>query len=106
LTTSPPRRADPAKAQRRGCGGRAISVRYAGCLNLVEPWWKTLKLRALKGRFFETWEQVEEAISRAVDNRNARRPYAWGRRGGHRVPRGSGVGMTPGGYHLSALRPR
>ncbi len=37
--------------------------KYAAYLNLIEPWWKTLKSLAIKGRFFETWEQIEEAIS-------------------------------------------
>jgi transposase len=41
--------------------------KYAASLNLIEPWWKTLRSLAVKGRFFETWEQIEEAISRAVD---------------------------------------
>ena len=31
---------------------------YAAYLNLIEPWWKTLRSLALKGRRFETWEQV------------------------------------------------
>jgi len=31
-------------------------------LNLIEPWWKTLKSLAFKGRRFESWEQVEEAV--------------------------------------------
>ena len=55
--------------------------KYAAYLNLIEPWWKTLRSLTVKGRFFETWEQIEEAISRAVDYWNAHRhPYAWGRR--------------------------
>ncbi len=47
--------------------------KYATYRNLIEPWWKTLRSLAIKGRFFETWEQIEEAIARAVDYWNARR---------------------------------
>ena len=28
--------------------------KYAAYLNLIEPWWKTLKSLAIKGHFFET----------------------------------------------------
>jgi hypothetical protein len=28
---------------------------YAAYLNLSEPWWKTLRSLALKGRRFESW---------------------------------------------------
>ena len=35
---------------------------YAAYLNLIEPWWKTLKSLALKGRRFETWREIEEAM--------------------------------------------
>ena len=31
---------------------------YAAYLNLIEPWWKMLRSLALKGRRFETWEQI------------------------------------------------
>jgi hypothetical protein len=40
-------------------------VTYAAYLNLIEPWWKTLRSLALKGRRFETWEQICDAIARA-----------------------------------------
>ena len=70
--------------------------KYAAYLNLIEPWWKTLKSLAIKGRCFETWEQIEEAISRAVDYWNERRhPYMWGRRRRHRAARSSGIGAMP-----------
>ncbi len=70
--------------------------KYAAYLNLIEPWWKTLRSLALSGRFFETWEQVEEAVSGAVDYWNERRhPYVWGRRRRHRAPRRPGVGAMP-----------
>ncbi len=31
---------------------------YAAYLNLIEPWWKTLRSLALKGHRFETWAGV------------------------------------------------
>jgi hypothetical protein len=40
--------------------------KYAAYLNLIEPWWKVLRsLRALalKGRRFETWEEVIDAVT-------------------------------------------
>ncbi len=41
--------------------------KYAAYLNLIEPWWKTLRSLALAGRSFETWEGVEAAIEQARD---------------------------------------
>ncbi len=41
--------------------------KYTAYLNLIEPWWKTLRSLPIKGRAFETWGQMEEAIARAVD---------------------------------------
>lgn len=68
--------------------------KYAAYPNLIEPWWKTL--RSLAGRFFETWGQIEEAVSRAVDYWNAhRRPYVWGRRRRHRIARRPGLAAMP-----------
>lgn len=50
--------------------------KYAAYLNLIEPWWKTLKSLAIKGRFFESWEQIEEAIAKGLGYWNAHRhPY-------------------------------
>ena len=70
--------------------------KYAAYLNLIEPWWKTLRSLAIKGRFFETWEQIEEAVSRAVAYWNEHRhPYVWGRRRRHRAARKPGVGAMP-----------
>ncbi|CAA9495149.1 MAG: hypothetical protein AVDCRST_MAG12-2317 [uncultured Rubrobacteraceae bacterium] len=70
--------------------------KYAAYLNLIEPWWKTLKSLAIKRRAFETWEQIEEAVARAVDYWNGHRhPYVWGRRRRHRAVRRPGVGAMP-----------
>ncbi len=71
--------------------------KYAAYLNLIEPWWKTLRSLALAGRFFQTWDEIEEAISRAVDYWNAHRhPYFWGRRRRRRAARKTGRGRTAG----------
>jgi transposase len=51
---------------------------YAPWLNLIEPWWKTLRSLALKGRRFETVEQIIQAIANATSYWNDRRkPYFW-----------------------------
>jgi transposase len=51
---------------------------YAPWLNLIEPWWKTLRSLALKGRRFETSADVETAIYAATASWNQlRHPYVW-----------------------------
>ena len=70
--------------------------KYAAYLNLIEPWWKTLRSLALAGRTFETWEAVEAAIEQARDYWDERRhPYVWGRRRRHRAARGPVIGAMP-----------
>ncbi len=70
--------------------------KYAAYLNLIEPWWKTLKSLALAGRSFVLWEEVETAIERARDYWNEHRhPYVWGRRRRHRSARKPGVASMP-----------
>lgn len=70
--------------------------KYAAYLNLIEPWWKTLKSLALKGRRFETWEGVEAAVQRATAYWNEHRhPYVWGRRRRHRPTRRLGLAGMP-----------
>lgn len=62
--------------------------KYAAYLNLIEPWWKTLRSLALKGRRFETWQQVVDAVEAATAYWNAHKhPYVWGRRRRHRPRR-------------------
>lgn len=52
--------------------------KYASSLNLIESWWKQLKNLALKGRRFETVEELEAALLSALDYWNRhRRPYRW-----------------------------
>ena len=70
--------------------------KYAAYLNLIEPWWKTLRSLALKGRRFETWAEVEQAIEAATAywNRHSH-PFIWGRRHRHQPRRQSGIAKLP-----------
>jgi transposase len=69
---------------------------YAAYLNLIEPWWKTLRSLALKGRRFETWDQIATAVADATAYWNAHRhPYVWGRRRRHKPRRQTGVARLP-----------
>jgi transposase len=57
----------------------------AAYLNLIEPWWKILRSLALKGRRFETWEEVCQAVEAATAYWNKHRhPFKWGERRRHR----------------------
>ena len=47
---------------------------YAAYLNLIEPWWKTLRSLALKGRRFETWDEIAQAVGAATAYWKRRRP--------------------------------
>ena len=70
--------------------------KYAAYLNLIEPWWKVLRSLALKGRRFETWQEVVAAVEAATTYWNAhKRPFIWGRRRRHRTPRRSGIAVVP-----------
>jgi len=52
--------------------------KYACWLNLIEPWWKQLRSLALKGRRFETLNELTEALNAALDYWNTHRhPYHW-----------------------------
>lgn len=69
---------------------------YAAYLNLIEPWWKVLRSLALKGRRFETWEDICRAVTQATAYWNAHRhPFVWGRRRRHRPHRPSGIALRP-----------
>lgn len=69
---------------------------YAAYLNLIEPWWKVLRSLALKGRRFETWDQVCQAVAAATAYWNAHRhPFVWGRRRRHRARRQAGIAALP-----------
>lgn len=69
---------------------------YAAYLNLIEPWWKTLRSLALKGRRFETWDEICQAIRDATAYWNAHRhPFVWGHRRRHQPRRCGGVARLP-----------
>jgi transposase len=69
---------------------------YAAYLNLIEPWWKILRSLALKGRRFERWEDLWEAIARATAYWNAHKhPFIWGHRKRRQSPRSAGIGTVP-----------
>jgi transposase len=71
--------------------------KYAAYLNLIEPWWKVLRSLALKGRRFETWEEVCRAVEEATAYWNEHRhPFVWGRRRRHRSRRRPGIAAVPG----------
>jgi transposase len=70
--------------------------KYAAYLNLIEPWWKVLRSLALKGRRFETWEEIVQAVARATTYWNAHRhPFVWGRRRRHKPRRQPGIALVP-----------
>lgn len=69
----------------------------AGYLNLIEPWWKVLRRLALRGRRFENWKDLSQAIAEATDYWNAHRhPFIWGKRKRHQPKRKSGIACMPG----------
>lgn len=52
--------------------------KYACWLNLIEPWWKQLRSLALKGRRFETLEELTAALQEALAYWNDHKhPYRW-----------------------------
>ena len=70
--------------------------KYAAYLNLIEPWWKVLRSLALKGRRFDAWAEIEQAIERATAYWNEHKhPFVWGRRRRHRQPRRLGIAAVP-----------
>jgi hypothetical protein len=74
----------------------------AAYLNLIEPWWKVLRSLALKGRRFETWEEVCRAVEAATAYWNKHRhPLLWGRRRRHRPRRRPGIASVPGVRRLA-----
>src|SRR5260221_4997475 len=56
-----------------------FQAKYAAYLNLIEPWWKILRSLALKGRRFETWDEICQAVQDATTYWNDHRhPFIWG----------------------------
>lgn len=69
---------------------------YAAYLNLIEPWWKVLRSLALKGRRFETWAEICEAVEAATRYWNNHcHPFVWGRRKRRRPARATGIARLP-----------
>lgn len=70
--------------------------KYAAYLNLIEPWWKILRSLALKGRRFETWDAICQAVEAATTYWNLHRhPFIWGRRRRHQPRRRPGIALVP-----------
>jgi transposase len=70
--------------------------KYAAYLNLIEPWWKVLRSLALKGRRFESWDEIAQAVERATAYWNDHRhPFVWGRRRRHQPRRRPGIALLP-----------
>lgn len=70
--------------------------KYAAYLNLIEPWWKTLRSLALKGRRFATWEDLCQAVEAATRYWNDHRhPFVWGQRKHRRPTRPTGIAHLP-----------
>jgi transposase len=70
--------------------------KYAAYLNLIESWWKILRSLALKGRRFQTWAEVEQAVAEATAYWNANKhPFVWGRRRRHHPHRRAGLALLP-----------
>jgi transposase len=76
--------------------GFVFQPRYAAYLNLIEPWWKVLRSLLLKGRRFETWDEVRTSVQPTTACWNAHRhPFVWGKRRRHRFHRQPGVASIP-----------
>lgn len=70
--------------------------KYAAYLNLIEPWWKILRSLVLKGRRFETWAEVCQAVEDATRYWNGHRhPFRWGQRKRRRTARPAGIAHLP-----------
>ena len=69
---------------------------YAAYLNLIEPWWKTLRALALKGRRLEAWPEMARAVEQATAYWNGHRHlFHWGRRPRHRPRHQPGYARVP-----------
>jgi hypothetical protein len=76
--------------------------KHAGYLNLIEPWWRTLRSIALNGRRFDSPEELEHAIARGTCYWNEHRhPYNFGSRRHRKTPRKPGIASLPG-HRLTA----
>jgi len=70
--------------------------KYAAYLNLIESWWKIRRSLALKGRRFESWDEIAQAVDEATAYWNAHRhPFVWGRRRRHQPRRRAALALLP-----------
>lgn len=67
---------------------------YAAYLNSIELWWKVLRSRALKGRRFDRWDEVCQALGKPP---RTGMPIdillIWGRRRRHQPRRRPGIAL-------------
>jgi transposase len=76
--------------------------KYACWLNLIEPWWKQLKSLALKGRRFETLDELKQALLAALEYwNNHRHPYIWKKQPQEQLPLLGGFGVSLQHHNLS-----
>jgi transposase len=69
--------------------------KYACWLNLIEPWFKQLRSLALKGRCFETLDQLTQTLNSALDYWNTHRhPYRWKKKPQEQVTILGGFGVS------------
>lgn len=69
--------------------------KYACWLNLIEPGWKQLRSLALKGRRFETLDELTQALNEAVGYWSAHRhPYFWHKKPQEQVTILGGFGVS------------
>jgi hypothetical protein len=55
-----------------------------------------LRSLALKGKRFETWEQIEQAVEKATVYWNQHKhPFHWGKRRRHKAKRKPGLAAMP-----------
>ena len=70
--------------------------KYACWLNLIEPWWKQLRSLALKGRGFETLDELTKTLNAALDYWNTHRhPYHWKKKPQEQVTLLGGFSINP-----------
>lgn len=76
--------------------------RYAGYLNLIESWWKTLRSIALAGKRFENVDEIKRDIAAGTMYWNDHKhPYCFGRARRRKTPRKPGIARLPG-HRLTA----
>ena len=78
--------------------------KYACWLNLIEPWWKQLRSLALKGRRFETQDEVIDALIAALRYWNEHRhPYYWRKKPQEQVQLLGGFTVNRSSYALPSI---